>query len=114
AAAAMMMFLFINVEGWVVVPVLLALGFTALASAPILLAMVQEQMPDHRALGNGIFMLISFTLRPIAILGVGMIGDQFGLDTAYTWSTVIFLLAIPAILALPESGSRPQTQNAAG
>jgi FSR family fosmidomycin resistance protein-like MFS transporter len=113
-AAALMMFLFINVQGWVVVPVLLALGFTALASAPILLAMVQEQMPDHRALGNGIFMLISFALRPIAILGVGMVGDRFGLDTAYTWSAAIFLLAIPAILALPENKSRKEPLRAAG
>jgi FSR family fosmidomycin resistance protein-like MFS transporter len=101
AAAALMMFLFVNAEGWVIVPILLALGFTSLASAPILLAMVQEQMPDHRALGNGIFMLITFVLRPVAILGVGMVGDRFGLTAAYTWSAAIFLLAIPAILALP-------------
>lgn len=104
-AAAMMMLLFVNVQGWAVIPTLLALGFTSLASAPILLALVQEQMPDHRALGNGIFMLISFALRPIAILGVGMIGDRFGLNAAYTWSAVIFLSAIPAIIALPEKHS---------
>jgi len=105
--AAMMMFRCVNVEVWIIVPVLLGLGFTALASGPIMLAMVQEQMTDHRALGNGIYMLISFALRPIAILGVGMLGDRFGLNAAFTWSAAIFLLAIPAILALPEKRSEP-------
>ncbi len=100
--AALIMFIFVNIQGWLIVPTLLALGFTSLASTPILLAMVQEQLPDHRALGNGIFMLISFALRPIAILGVGMIGDLYGLNVAYTWSAAILLLAIPAIIALPE------------
>jgi MFS family permease len=111
-AAALIMFLFVNIQGWVVIPTLLALGFTSLASGPILLAMVQEQMPDHRALGNGIFMLISFSLRPIAILGVGMIGDRFGLNVAYTWSAAIVLLAIPAIIALPEQRPSAMTLDA--
>lgn len=111
-AAAMIMFFFVNIQGWVVIPTLLALGFTSLASGPILLAMVQEQMPDHRALGNGIFMLISFSLRPIAILGVGMIGDRFGLNVAYTWSAAIFLFAIPAIIALPEKNKAAKVLNA--
>ncbi len=113
-AAALMMFLFVNIEGWIIVPVLLGLGLTALASGPIMLAMVQEQMTDHRALGNGIYMLISFALRPIAILGVGMLGDRFGLNAAFTWSAVIFLLAIPAIMALPEKRSQPAQLTATG
>lgn len=100
-SSALLMFIFINIQGWIVIPALLALGFFALSASPILLAMVQEQLPDHRALGNGIFMLIMFALRPIAILGVGMIGDRFGLTAAYTWSAAISLLAIPSILALP-------------
>ncbi len=113
-SAALMMFLFVNIEGWIIVPVLLGLGLTALASGPIMLAMVQEQMTDHRALGNGIYMLISFALRPIAILGVGMLGDRFGLNAAFTWSAVIFLLAIPAIMALPEKRSQPAQLTATG
>ena len=111
-AASLFMFIFVNIQGWMVVPTLLALGFTALASTPILLAMVQEQLPDHRALGNGIFMMISFALRPIAILGIGMIGDRYGLNAAYTWSAGITLLTIPAIIALPEK--RSPTKAAAG
>lgn len=102
-AAALIMILFINLEGWAIVPVLLALGFTSLSTTPVLLAMVQEQLPDHRALGNGVYMFISFALRPIAILAVGFLGDTLGLNNAYFWSAIISLLAIPAIFALPNA-----------
>jgi FSR family fosmidomycin resistance protein-like MFS transporter len=93
--------LFLNVAGWLLVPTLLALGFTALSSGPILLAIVQEHLPDHRAVGNGIYMFISFLLRPISILLIGLVGDHLGLQSAYLWSALLGLLAIPAILTLP-------------
>jgi FSR family fosmidomycin resistance protein-like MFS transporter len=104
-ASAALMILFLALQGWVLVLVLLALGFTALSTTPVLLAMVQEHLPDHRALGNGIYMFISFALRPIAILTVGFLGDTLGLSNAYYWSAVISLLAIPAIFALPSASS---------
>lgn len=100
-ASSIITFLFLNLQGWWLVPVLLLLGFTSLSTMPVLLAMVQEHLPDHRAVGNGVFMLISFALRPIAILSIGFMGDRFGLTSAFYISAVIALLAIPAILALP-------------
>ena len=68
------MFIFINTSGWIMCLILLLLGFTALSTTPVLLAMVQDQLPNNRAVGNGIFMLMSFALRPIAILAVGYMG----------------------------------------
>jgi FSR family fosmidomycin resistance protein-like MFS transporter len=99
--AAIFMLLFLNVQGWVAVPVLLALGFTALSTTPILLAVVQDQLPNNRAVGNGLFMFINFLLRPMAILAIGIMGDRLGLRTAFFWSAIVSLLAIPAIWALP-------------
>lgn len=101
-SSALIAFLFLRLDGWVLVPILLALGFTALSTTPVLLAMVQEHLPEHRALGNGTFMLISFALRPIAILAIGFIGDQYGLTTAFFASAVLSLLAAPAVLLLPD------------
>ena len=86
------------------------LGFTALSTTPVLLAMVQEHLPNNRAVGNGIFMLISFALRPIAILAVGYMGDRLGLRTAFTWSALISLLAVPAIFALPDLRKQPNDE----
>ncbi len=100
-ASSAITLLFLNLQGWWLVPVLLLLGFTSLSSTPVLLAMVQEHLPEHRAVGNGVFMLISFALRPIAILSIGFMGDRFGLTSAFYISAVVALLAIPAIMALP-------------
>jgi FSR family fosmidomycin resistance protein-like MFS transporter len=102
------MFLFINSSGWILVPILLILGFSALSTTPVLMAMVQEHLPDNRAVGNGIYMLIVFALRPIAILAVGFMGDRLGLQAAFTWSAIISLLAIPAIFALPNLKKDPK------
>lgn len=95
--------LFLNVDGWLIVPVLLLLGFAAFSSMPVLLAIVQDQLPNHRALGNGLFISISFLLRSLAIIAIGLIGDNRGLETAYYLSAVLALFAIPAILLLPRN-----------
>lgn len=100
--STLFMLIFLNVEGWMLVPVLLALGFTALSTTPILLAIVQEQLPNNRAMGNGLFMSIAFLLRPISLLVIGMIGDRIGLRPAFYGSAIIALLAIPGILTLPK------------
>jgi FSR family fosmidomycin resistance protein-like MFS transporter len=99
--ASIFLLLFINQSGWILVPILLALGFTALSTSPVMMAIVQEQLPNHRAVGNGLYMSLNFFLRPIAILVIGFVGEKYGLRTAYFWSAIIALLAIPAILGLP-------------
>ena len=99
--ASIFLLLFINQQGWILVPILLALGFTALSTSPVMMAIVQEQLPNHRAVGNGLYMSLNFLLRPIAILVIGFVGDKYGLYTAYFWSAILALLAIPAILGLP-------------
>jgi FSR family fosmidomycin resistance protein-like MFS transporter len=99
--SSLFLLLFINQQGWLLVPILLALGFTALSTSPVILAVVQEQLPNHRAVGNGLYMSLNFLLRPIAILAIGFVGEKFGLRTAYFWSAIIALLAVPAILGLP-------------
>ena len=104
-----LMFVFLNVEGWVLLPVLLCLGFTALSTAPVFMAMVQDHMPNNRAVGNGLFMFTTFLVRPIAMVAIGMMGDYIGLDKGFFWSAMISLLAIPAILALPSS-TMPQPE----
>jgi FSR family fosmidomycin resistance protein-like MFS transporter len=104
--ASVFLFVFLNASGWWLVPILIGLGLTAFSATPVLLAMIQDELPNNRATGNGLYMSINFLLRPIAILAIGAIGDRFGLRTAYLGSAVIALLAIPAILTLPE-GSNP-------
>ena len=101
-SAAAFMIIFLNVEGWLIVPILLALGFTTLSTPPVLMAVVQEHLPNNRALGNGLFLSAAFLIRPISILAIGFIGDTYDLRTAYYLSALISLLAIPAIFKVPD------------
>lgn len=100
---ALLLGIFPFVNGWLMIPLLLLLGLSALSAAPVLLAIVQEQLPHNRAVGNGMYMFITFLLRPLATLSIGWMGDHFGLQQAFFWGAIISLLALPAVLALPKA-----------
>lgn len=100
-ASSAFMLLFLYTRGWMLVPVLLALGFTSLSATPVLLAIVQEQMPNNRALANGLFLAAAFLLRPAAALLLGALGDTFGLRPTFLWAAVMSLGSVPMIFLLP-------------
>ena len=98
-----LMLLFLNVGGWLYIPVLLALGFTSLSTTPVLLAMAQEHFPHNRATANGVLISFFFLTRPIAAYAIGLMGDFWGLQAAFMGAALISLLAIPAIFVLPKA-----------
>jgi len=100
--SSLLMLLFLEVpQGWWIVPLLLLLGFTALSSAPVMMAIVQDHAPNNRAAGNGLYMSINFLLRSGILVLVGAFGDKVGLRTTFFWIAIISFLSIPAILTLP-------------
>lgn len=101
-ASALLLLLFLAAQGWLLVPILLALGFTSLSATPVMLAMVQEQMPHNRATANGVFLAMTFLIRPVVAALIGLVGDNFGLRPAFFWSALLALLAIPPIFWLPQ------------
>lgn len=94
------LFLFLYGPGVLLVPVLLGLGLTVISPTPVLLAVVQDSFPDHRALGNGIYLALSFLIRALGIWSVGLLADRFGLTAAFWWSGVVALSSLPAIFFL--------------
>jgi len=98
----LLLFVFLNVEGWLVYPTLVVLGFFSLSAQPVLLAMVQDQLPNNRATANGFYMLITFLMRSLVLVIVGVMGDSYGLRTTFMVSAGVALLAIPFILLLPK------------
>jgi hypothetical protein len=58
---------------------------------------------------NSLVMMIIFVLRPLGTLSVGYLGDHLGLQTAFFWGALIYLLTIPAILALPARARKSST-----
>lgn len=99
--SSLLTLVFLNVEGWLAIPTLLLLGFSALSTGPVFLALVQDHVPDNRAIGNGIYISISFLLRSVVLLLVGMVGDAYDLRTAYYLSVGLSFLATPFVFTLP-------------
>jgi FSR family fosmidomycin resistance protein-like MFS transporter len=100
--SSLLIIVFLQTQGWVMIPVLFLLGFVSLSPQPVLLALVQDHMPDNRAAANGLYMSMSFLTRSLILVLLGMAGDAWGLRTTFYGVAAISLLAIPAILALPE------------
>ena len=98
---ALTLFAFTSLEGWVLFPLLLALGFSMLSVAPIIMAVVQESFPESRALANGVYMAVSFVSSSLVSVLVGAIGDISSLRTAYYISAGLALVGLPFVLKLP-------------
>jgi len=92
---------FLQVSGWLVIPLLLLLGFFSLSTGTLFLALVQDHFQDHRATGNGVYLLISLLSNAVMLIVIGYIGDHSGLKTAYLISAAAALLSIPALKLIP-------------
>jgi FSR family fosmidomycin resistance protein-like MFS transporter len=107
ALAPLMMGFFLSVSGWVVLPVLFALGLVAQSSGPVLMAMVQERAADHPATANGLYMALEFVCGSLITIIIGVLADALGLRTAFMIAAVIALLALPFVLLLPRGKLSP-------
>ena len=92
---------FLNLSGWWLIPLLLAIGFTTLSIGPVFLALIQDHFPENRATANGAYMFLAFLIRFPATILVGLAGDKFGLESAFLWSAFFAFLMIPSIFLLP-------------
>lgn len=94
---------FLQVQGLLVFPVLVLLGFFGLSPGTIFLALVQDNFQEHRATGNGVYLLISFLSNGLMLIIIGFIGDNLGLKTAYLIGAAASLCSIPALSLLPQN-----------
>ncbi len=101
SSAPLLMIAFINGPTWLAFPLLLLLGLAAVSPQPVLLATVQDQFPNNRALGNGTFLALNFLIRAFGIWVVGFFADVYGLSTAFAATAVLAFISIPAIFFLP-------------
>ena len=103
ALTAILMFAFLNFDGWLSFPILIGLGLTALSVTPVFQALVQDQLPGNRATASGMFILFAFLVRAINAMIVGILGDKLGLDTALYIIALLSLLSLPIVALLPQS-----------
>ncbi len=100
--APLAVLLFLNARGWLVFPLLLLIGLTLLSTTPVIMALVQERAKGSRALANGIYMALNFSITSLATLAAGMIADRFGLNTAFLVGALLMLVGLPAVWTLPK------------
>jgi FSR family fosmidomycin resistance protein-like MFS transporter len=118
AATPLLTFVFLGTSGWVQIPLLLLLGLTGLSVTPVIMALVQESFPANRALANSMYMMLSFVIRSLAIVSLGVLGDSVGLGAGYAISAGLALLGLPLVRFLPRrratTAAAPSTVNAKG
>jgi len=102
-ATPIFMFLFLQTQGVLQVPILIMIGFFGISITPVLMAIVQENFPDNRSLANGIYMFFNFSLMALATLIIGIISDLIDLRFTFTLSAILVLIGIPFIRMLPKS-----------
>jgi FSR family fosmidomycin resistance protein-like MFS transporter len=103
--APFLMLLFLLVEGWLVLPVLMLIGLISISATPVVMAMVQEHASDQPATANGLYMGISFVISATAPLLLGLLADILGLQTAFAASALVALIGVPLIYWLPQDKS---------
>ncbi len=91
---------FLATDGGLRIALLPVIGVTLLAVPPVLMALVQEQVPDSRALANGVYLSMNFAIRSTAAIAFGAVGDIFGLRTAMFIGALAMFAGLPLIWAL--------------
>lgn len=102
ALAPILMLVFLYGPTWITVAALIGLGLTAISPQPVILALVQDEFPKHRALANGTYLALNFVVRAIGIWVVGMAADQFGMSSAFLLACLAAFLSLPAVMFLPK------------
>ncbi|MEM7332384.1 MAG: MFS transporter [Chloroflexota bacterium] len=88
---------FIYAPQWLIIPLLIILGLTAISPTAVMLATVQDKFSENRALANGFFLASNFLTRAFTIWFIGFLADRLGLQTTYTIGVFVALLCIPGV-----------------
>ncbi len=96
-----LMLAFTVLDGWWLFPLLFGIGVTTFATNPVMMALVQDHAGDHPALANGLYMALNLALRAMVVVGVGAMGDAFGLERTYLYCAFAALVGVPFIWLVP-------------
>ena len=91
---------FAYVPGIIKIPMMLVVGFSVLSTTPVMLAIIQDNAGKSPAAANGLFMMVSFFVRSLAVVGVGAIGDAAGMENMFAFSALAGFLAIPFLIKM--------------
>ncbi len=101
ALASPLMAVFLLAQDAARLPILAALGFCALSIMPVMMALLQENFPQNRALVNGLYLGLSFLSTASATMALGALADAYSMRTAFIISAAAPLLGLPLVWWLP-------------
>lgn len=110
-ATPILMVLFVQSNTLLKIPLLILLGFFAIAIVPVLMAVVIENTSENRSFANGIFMALSFALQALATFLVGYISDLSNLRFTFMLSAGFLPLGLIFIFFLPKSNDKNSETN---
>lgn len=106
-ATPIFMFLFLQSSGAFQIPLLILMGFFAIAITPVIMAIVLENYPGNRSFANGVYMAVSFVIQALAILLVGFLSDLVDLRFTFMISAGLLPLGLLFIRLLPKMPASP-------
>jgi FSR family fosmidomycin resistance protein-like MFS transporter len=98
-----LLFLFVQSEGALQIPLLILLGFFAISVVPVIMAVVLENFPENRSFANGIYMSMSFLIRALVVLLVGFLADLVDLRFTFLISAGLLPFGLIFVRLLPGS-----------
>lgn len=101
-ATPVLMVLFVQSNTFMKIPLLILLGFFAIAIVPVLMAVVIENTSENRSFANGLYMALSFALQALATFLVGFISDLSSLRITFLISAGFLPLGLIFINFLPK------------
>lgn len=91
------------VDDYLLIPVMLLLGFFMLSPGPVMLSLVNSIDSEHPAFVNGVFMTLGFIISAITTLLIGIVSDYIGLELSFKIAAVLSIGAIPFVFGLTKS-----------
>lgn len=85
-----------------VAPFLALTGFLVLSGSPVVLALVQELLPEARSTASGLYFTLNYIATGLAAALFGVLADALGLERAFALLAFAPLLTIPIALFLPD------------
>jgi FSR family fosmidomycin resistance protein-like MFS transporter len=97
----LLMFVFMATGEAARFPLLILMGLFTLSTTPVIMAVVQENYPENRALANGAYMALAFVIRSGAVVMLGLMADNLGNHQAFIISGILALAGLPFLAILP-------------
>ena len=97
------MWMFLNLDGYFTIPLLILLGFFSIAQGPVLLAIINGVSSDRPAFINSIYMTTNFGINALVVILVGVLSDVFSIEIMFKASAIIAFGGIPFVFMLPKN-----------